>query len=200
MSCPTYGSAFPCQATQRNQRTWFLKTSCCCCCCCCKMLTERGVYVHNLLRLIGRSPRQQRTLRHRGLRKLALNSGTTRRSAKNAQPYIATEPSLKAPVSVHTGKTTNSGDELNLRHLQQETQSTTCTTGTSTPMSALQLRMPQFSALTTQAPVMDATGMSPALSKNCTRGSTPHKLATSTYRHDQWHWHTTICSPAVGTC
>ena len=51
-----------------------------------KLLTERGVYVHNLLRLIGRSPRQQRTLRHRGLRKMALNSGTTRRSAKNARP------------------------------------------------------------------------------------------------------------------
>ena len=30
-----------------------------------------------------RSPRQRRTLRRRGLRKLALNSGITRRSAKN---------------------------------------------------------------------------------------------------------------------
>ena len=47
---------------------------------------------------------------------------------------------------------------------------------------------------------LDATGMSTALSKNCTCGSVPHKLATSTCRHDLWHWHTTICSPAVGTC
>ena len=50
---------------------------------------------------IGRSPRQQRTLHRRGLRKLALNSGTTRRSAKNAQPYIAAKPSTKPTVSAH---------------------------------------------------------------------------------------------------
>ena len=34
------------------------------------------------------SPRWRRTLRHRGLQKLALNSGTTRRSAKNASKPI----------------------------------------------------------------------------------------------------------------
>ena len=101
------------------------------------MLTERGVYVHSLLRLIGRSPRRQRTLRHRGLRKLALNSGTTRRSAKNAQPYIATtKPSTKPPVSV-TGMSTSPGDELSLRHLQQEPQRRCVSTGTSTTVDEL---------------------------------------------------------------
>ena len=35
--------------------------------------------------LIGMRPRRRRTLRRRGLRKLALNSGTTRRSAKTAE-------------------------------------------------------------------------------------------------------------------
>ena len=131
-----------------------------CCGCFRKVLTERGVYVHNLLRLIGRSPRQQRTLRHRGLRKLALNSGTTRRSAKNAQPYIATEPSLKAPC-------------LCARHLQQETQSTTCTTGTSTPcVSTATADAAVFCTDNPKHLALDATGMSTALSKNCTCGST----------------------------
>ena len=45
--------------------------------------------------LIGKgSPRQRRTLRHRGLRKLALNSGTIRRSAKNVEkpPKTLSQP------------------------------------------------------------------------------------------------------------
>ena len=41
------------------------------------------------------SPRQRRTLRHRGLRKLALNSGTTQSSAKNGLP--------KAKKTLHRG-------------------------------------------------------------------------------------------------
>ena len=95
------------------------------------------MYVHNLLRLIGRSPRHQRTLRHRGLRKLALNSGTTRRSAKNSQPYIpTTKPSKKPPVSA-TGMSTSSGDELSLRHLQRETRRRCISTGTSTTVDEL---------------------------------------------------------------
>ena len=112
---------------------------------------ERGVYVHNLLRLIGRSPRQPRNLRHRGLRKLALNSGTTRRSAKNAQPSSPPDPRWKPPVSVHTGKSTNSGDELNWGTSSKRPnvpawsqrrpyRRWAAQTGTSTTLSVLQLR------------------------------------------------------------
>ena len=59
-------------------------------------------------------------------RKLALNSGTTRRSAKNAQnaqkkPFIAPN-SLKAYLSpLRTGMSTKSGDELYLRHCRKQT-------------------------------------------------------------------------------
>ena len=45
--------------------------------------------------LIGRSPRRRRTLRRRGLRKLALNSGTSRRSAKNAEKPLSPSPPPK---------------------------------------------------------------------------------------------------------
>ena len=38
------------------------------------------------------SPRWRRTLRHQGLQKLGLNSGTTRRSAKNASKPPKTPP------------------------------------------------------------------------------------------------------------
>ena len=44
------------------------------------------------------SPRQRRTLRHRGLQKLALKSGTTRRSAKTA------ENPRKNPSTAHRHK------------------------------------------------------------------------------------------------
>ena len=58
--------------------------------------------------LIGRNPRWQRTLRHRGLRKLALNSGTTQRSAKNGRKRpktlliaaITTTAESRAPVAL----------------------------------------------------------------------------------------------------
>ena len=95
------------------------------------------MYVHNLLRLIGRSPRRQRTLRHRGLRKLALNSGTTRKSAKKAQPCIATtKPSTKPTVNATT-MSTSSDDELSLRHLQRKTRRRCISTGTSTTVDEL---------------------------------------------------------------
>ena len=54
------------------------------------------------------SPRQRRTLRHRGLQKLALNSGTNRKSAKNAEKKrykivttaITTTEKSRVPFSV----------------------------------------------------------------------------------------------------
>ena len=54
-------------------------------------------------------------------RKLALNSGTTRRSAKNGHkgqknPLIAVTHAESVSVSVATGMSADSGDELNLRH------------------------------------------------------------------------------------
>ena len=73
--------------------------------------------------LMGMSPRWQRTLRHRGLRKLALNSGTTRRSAKNAEKprknlHRRHNRSAESRVSplLRTGMFVDSGYELNLWH------------------------------------------------------------------------------------
>ena len=99
--------------------------------------------------LIGKgSPRQRRTLRRRGLRKLALNSGTTRRSAKNAEKRKKLHRrhtqhcwKLCTRLCCTTGMSTNSGDELSLRHLQQEPtplhdhSDVHCTKKTSTTLS-----------------------------------------------------------------
>ena len=68
-----------------------------------------------------RSPRRRRTLHRRGLRKLALNSRTTCRSAKNAEKTLKTPhrryTTLEAfPSLLRTKMSTNSGDELNLWH------------------------------------------------------------------------------------
>ena len=46
-----------------------------------------------------RSPRWQRTLRHRGLRKMALNSGRTRRSAKKGQKGRKTQSNRLAAIN-----------------------------------------------------------------------------------------------------
>ena len=63
------------------------------------------------------SPRQRRTLRRRGLPKLALNSGTTRRSAKNADKNANHHPAeSRVPLSVPNWNVHHSGDELNLWH------------------------------------------------------------------------------------
>ena len=70
------------------------------------------------------SPRRRRTLHHRGLQKLALNSGITRRSAKNASgppknpSHRHKPPLLKAEYLslVRAGMSTTSGDEQNLGH------------------------------------------------------------------------------------
>ena len=106
-----------------------------------------------------RSPRWQRTLRHRGLRKLALNSGTTWRSAKNDLQSRKTPhrrhnrhcQKLRTCLCCTTGMSTDSSDELDLRHLYRWRDpnlslhdhrtsitaestcgtNTTCTTGTS---------------------------------------------------------------------
>ena len=46
-----------------------------------------------------RNPRWQRTLRHRGLRKMALNSGRTRRSAKKGQKGRKTPSNRQAAIN-----------------------------------------------------------------------------------------------------
>ena len=132
------------------------------------------MYVHSLLRTICASGtlgsrRRRRTLHHQGLRKLELNSGTTRRSAKNAHPSIAAKPSLKARVSLKTGRSTNSGDELNLRHLPRDPRRRPAQQGHRPPIRALRLR-DLYSFLlcpTTYTCRCTATGMSTTLSKNC---------------------------------
>ena len=84
-----------------------LRVVCCCgggggCCGCVRLgLTERTVHVNKSPRANWQGiPRWRRTLHHRGLRKLALNSGTTRRSAKNGQKgpktHSSPPPTLKA--------------------------------------------------------------------------------------------------------
>ena len=62
----------------------------------------------------------------RGLEKLALNSGTTRRSAKNAEktaksPFIAVTHAESVSVSVAAGLSADSGDDLNLGHRLRDT-------------------------------------------------------------------------------
>ena len=84
-----------------------------------------------------REPRWQRTLHHRGLRKLALDSrrpGGARKMAEKGQktlhhpiPMLKTYPSL-----LRTGMSTDSGNKLNLRHLHcRETQRRCMITATS---------------------------------------------------------------------
>ena len=83
--------------------------------------------------LIGKgSPRWRRTLHHRGLQKLALNSGTTggaRKMTQNASksPITATITRLlKAAYQslLHNGNVHDSAGELNLRHLHVEKRRT----------------------------------------------------------------------------
>ena len=52
--------------------------------------------------LIGRSLRQQRTLRHRGLEKLALNSGTTRREREKCPTLHRHQTLAESPLSLCT--------------------------------------------------------------------------------------------------
>ena len=66
-----------------------------------------------------RSPRWQRTLHHRGLRILALNSLEEREKWRKKSKKTLHRRHTHAesvPVSVRTGMSTDSGDELNLRH------------------------------------------------------------------------------------
>ena len=155
------------------------------------------MYVHNLLRANWQEPWMTK------------NSSSSRAPKTGAQLRDDPEEREKCPT-IHRrqnpeGHQTLAQSPLSLctlevHELQQKSQGTTCTNrdidhnvSTATADAAV------FCTDNPKHLSLDATGMSTALSKNCTCGSTPHKLATSTYRHDLWHWHTTICSPSVGT-
>ena len=68
------------------------------------------------------SPRRRRTLHHRGLEKLALNSGTTRGARKmvqNAKKKPSSHPTAESNLPLlRTGMSTKPSDELILRHFQ----------------------------------------------------------------------------------
>ena len=88
------------------------------------------------------SPRRRRTLHRRGLEKLALNSGTPGGARKWRKMHLKTPfiaPNCeKQPVSVQTGMSTISGDELILRHLQLRDCVTAYSQGRPHPVNELQ--------------------------------------------------------------
>ena len=81
----------------------------------------------------------------------------------------------RSPLSLHTGMSTSSGDEQSLRHLQQETQATTCTNRDIVHLvRALQLRgLHSFLLCHDPAPVVEQQQASSTLTKNCTCGISP---------------------------
>ena len=154
------------------------------------------------------------------------------------------------PSLLRTGRSTNSGDELNLRHLPRAPDadlhnrdtvppSEHCNCGTSTVFRSVQPHTPvvvQQRACERPCPrtartvhclddplnlqnnkqvnnlVQNCTCCTvwtetktaqqravTNLSKNCTCGKYRTSCSTSTYQHDLWHWHTTICPSAAGT-
>ena len=96
----------------------------------------------------------------------------------------------RSPLSLHTGMSTSSGDEQSLRHLQQETQATTCTTGTSFTLSehcncgastVFCFDNPKHQSL-------DATGMSTTMSKTASTSLQDHRdVHTVDELHEQGH-------------
>ena len=78
----------------------------------------------------------------------------------------------------------------NLTESPSKTQPTTCTTGTAN-VAVFSTDDPRHLSWTQQACQQPCPGTAPVEARR--------PLATSTYQQDLWHWHTTICSPAVGT-
>ena len=93
-----------------------------CCGCCCKGLTEREVYDDKSLRSDCAGALDDKELFIiEGSENWRSTPGRPGGARKMPTPTSPPNP-RKSPPSLHTGRSTNSGDELNLRHLQQETQ------------------------------------------------------------------------------
>ena len=116
----------------KNKATISPDIGSCCCCCFCKRLTRQVTLLSTKLSdLIVQEP------------SMTKNSSSSRAPKTGAQlrdnlerekcPHQHRRQTLEnSPPSLQTGRSTDSGDELNLRHLPG-TQTTTCTTGTSSP-------------------------------------------------------------------
>ena len=163
----------------------------------------------NILRglIVQGSRRQRRTLRRRGLRKLTLNSGSTRRSAKNGRerpknPSSPPYPAESEPVSLKAGWST----ELNLRHLPRDpdddlhnrtssTLSEQCNCGTSVNPSTCRCTTTGVINLVQELQLWDLTGLMHSSTVGTRRWSTTEKSSTLSMN---WIWGTSKFSYAVG--
>ena len=75
-----------------------------------------------------------------------------------APVVVQQRASQTCPRTTPMGSRRSSAQFALCENLQQETQATTCTTGTSTPVSALQLRMPQLLHCQPQTPGVKRNG------------------------------------------
>ena len=150
---------------------------------------------------------------------MALNSGTTRRSAKNAEKTRkapSSPPKPADPLQLRTGLSANSSDDLNQRHIQCSkthrrcmiTGTTITARGTSkhliTGVSATLAATVENHSFCTSGPqqCLRATGMKTALSRNCT----PMPCLTTTgmsppvRKLQLWNFHSFLLNQTPSTC